>query len=199
MRALARLVILLLLMMIVGCVKVPEKIEIKTPDLKDAGANLGSNLGENVLGIRDMRQAIEARDRTIQEQKDRIRDLELIAQGKRPPEPALKFDSFPVILHSEKRTAREALDLASNPSKGEWIVVQTNPDGRPVYTHPRQFGSRIVAVWWTDTRDDRVVRQKWGALIPTIGGPKANQVVILSSAQSDAGHREGMIHILYIE
>jgi hypothetical protein len=163
---------------------------------KDAGTNVGSNF----LNVREMQLKLEERDRTIQEQKDRIRELELIAQGKKPPEPTLKVGSFPVILHSQNKSAQEALNTAGNtPNGGVWTVVQTNPDGRPVYTHPNQFGSRIVHVWWTETRADRNAPQKWGALVPSIGGPRKNQVVILSSAQPDAGHREGIIHVLYID
>jgi hypothetical protein len=108
---------------------------------------------------------------------------------------ALLVESFPVIAHASGRTARDASrEAGDSPRPGvDWWVIQA--DG--TYTHPKKFGKKVVAVWWTQIRArDRGNPEDQWSIKPY---PKGERIEVKIAAAATGGHIEGMIHVLYVD
>jgi hypothetical protein len=103
-----------------------------------------------------------------------------------------KISALSVIFYSPPKTKEESLKYAGRAPIGEWLVAETPGGGSTVHTEP--FGSRVLAAWWTPIRDHSHNAAKWGF---TVARPDGNRVALISSATDDAGHREGVLFVVY--
>ena len=172
MSVLERLVVVsCLCTLIVGCSRlVPEKIEVRTPDLDTK--NFGANAGQNLLNVREMQSTIQARDQTIQELKDRIRELIEITT-KQPPTDAVgdyKLVWPDAPTQNGRKCSIKYLDgirfeFSQEPpgeARQNWVMEWSSGEQRFKDPRPRPPGfGRAVYIrekgWivWTDNEDLR--------------------------------------------